>query len=325
MFRLSSQARLPRYQPLPSVDADRVRPLLQERGDVVGLVLQALVVAGPAGREDCVPDPLTVDGHLVEPVARYVGAGPLDFAIHGELAPQHRRRPRLRHVVGQAGFDPAGRPVGRLQQARLPEGRLTPGGGRAAAVPDPHAPEAALARPDRRSRIDHVDGFGRRDHPRVPEQSLAVAQRTFARRHLELVGGLCHAATASADLPAQARRGHVDANGIRRVLGAQFGDGGRECSRGRRLLRQRGGGDAHEGQDRRDGDAVRGEHGCLRVGNTRPGAGTSPSWPTPYSRRPGSSSALSSRASSGSSPTSSRGRPCPGGPSCRRGWAAADR
>ena len=66
----------------------------------------------------------------------------------------------------------------------------------------------------------------------------------------------------------QPRRGAATSMpmGFAGVIGAQFGDGGRECSRGRRLLRQRGGGDAHEGQDRRDGDAVRGEHGCLRVG-----------------------------------------------------------
>ena len=123
MLRLSSQARLPRYQPLPSVTPIAFAPVLQQRGDVVGLVLQALVVAGPARREDGITDALAVDGHLVEAVARHVGAGAFDVALQRELAPQHRRRARDLGVLRQIRLDPARLPVGGLQQAHLPERR----------------------------------------------------------------------------------------------------------------------------------------------------------------------------------------------------------
>ena len=64
----------------PEHSADDVGAGLQERRDVVRLVLQALVVAGPARREQLVADALSVQMYLVEPVARDVEPGAGDVA-----------------------------------------------------------------------------------------------------------------------------------------------------------------------------------------------------------------------------------------------------
>ena len=322
-------------------DADRVRPPLQERRDVVGLVLQALVVARPPRREHRVANSLPVDGHLVEPVARHVRARPLDVAIHGELAPQQRRRAGRLDVLRESGFDPARLPVRRLQEAHFPVGRQAPCGGRAAAVPDPHAPEVALAGTHRRTRVRDVHRLARLDDARVPEEALAVAQRAFARRHLDLVGGLHDAPRGGADLPAQARLADVYADRIRGVLRPQLRDRERSRGRRRRLLQRRHGCHSGQEQQRGNGKTVQSGHRRLQVerdspesrltrqrvrsASRPPGAGTRPSWPTPCSRRSDSNSAPSSPASSGSRPTPSRAPPCPGARSCRPGSAGAAR
>src|SRR5207237_257833 len=51
-------------------DAHRVVTRAQQRGHVVGLVLQALAVARPSGREELVADAPAVEAHLVKAVAR---------------------------------------------------------------------------------------------------------------------------------------------------------------------------------------------------------------------------------------------------------------
>ena len=94
MLRRPAQPRSPRYQPLPSMHAHRVVPASQQRRDVVGLVLQALVVARPAGSEELVAHAPAVQVQLVEAVARDVGARPRDapFSLNSRRSIGDRAR-----------------------------------------------------------------------------------------------------------------------------------------------------------------------------------------------------------------------------------------
>src|SRR6185369_1727944 len=78
--------------------ADDVLPLLQEWRDVVRLVLEPLVVTGPARGEQLVADALAVQMKLVEASAGDVGSRTHDVAGQHELAAQIRRG-RRRLVV----------------------------------------------------------------------------------------------------------------------------------------------------------------------------------------------------------------------------------
>ena len=73
---------------IPSIserDADRIRPSAKQVGDVVGLVLEPLVVARPTWREHLVADAAAVDLHLVQAEARHVCARGRDGAVEREL------------------------------------------------------------------------------------------------------------------------------------------------------------------------------------------------------------------------------------------------
>ena len=123
--------------------AHGVVPALEQGRDVVGLVLQALVVARPARGEELVAHPLAVEVQLVEPVARHVGARARDGSAQLEHAAQHGHRPAGLHVLREVGLDPARLPVGGLEEAHLPGRRRAPGGRRPSAIPDPDLPVIA--------------------------------------------------------------------------------------------------------------------------------------------------------------------------------------
>ena len=59
----------PELAPVPTIaehGTDDICAWVHERGDVIGLVLEPAAVRGPAGREDLVADPLTVEIQLVD-------------------------------------------------------------------------------------------------------------------------------------------------------------------------------------------------------------------------------------------------------------------
>ena len=80
--------------PIPAAaenGAGGVRPLLQQRRDVVGLVLQVLVVAGPARREDLIADARPLRWSSYRPWLVTYARARDDVAVDRELAPQHGR------------------------------------------------------------------------------------------------------------------------------------------------------------------------------------------------------------------------------------------
>ncbi len=143
----------------PEQDAYRVGAGLEQWRDVVGLILEALVVAGPAGGEKLVANALAVEPHLVQAVAGHVGARSDHRAAQREVAPQHRHRSRLGDVLRDVRLDPAGLPVRRLQETHLPPRGLAPGRSLASVVPGANLPVVAAPRLQRRPRVSALGGL----------------------------------------------------------------------------------------------------------------------------------------------------------------------
>ncbi len=248
--------------------ADRVLARAQVARDVVRLVLEAVVVARPAGGEELVAHALPVDLQLVEAEAGDVGAGGAHLPLHREGPAQHRRRlGRLRALV-LGRLDPAGLPVPGRQQPHLPVPGRAPGRGLPAAVPHPHPPGVAARGRERGAAVRDEDGAVRGDLPGVPDLP-AVA------RHLQLVGGLHDAPSVGAQLPAQPRLRHVDPQGVDLVLAAQV------RHRGRRARRR--GGEGGRGQGGEGGEDGGGQgrdlaHGGLLTPRSRPEGAVAGSW-----------------------------------------------
>ena len=214
----SFPGQVPAVPAVAELHSDRVGSGLQERRDVVGLVLEALVVARPSRREELIADAPTVQVHLVEAVARHIGSGLRDRARELELAPQHRRRPALRHVFRQARLDPARLPVRGLEEPHLPGGRRAPGRGATAPVPNAHLPVVPRSGPQRGAFVDTLDGLVRRHLARVPYDFARTAPDT---RDTDLVGRLADAPRLGLDPPAEARLSGVDSKRVLLVLGSQ--------------------------------------------------------------------------------------------------------
>ncbi len=252
---------------VPAVADERphgVGARLQERRDVVGLVLEALVVAGPAGSEELVAHALAVQVQLVEAVARRVGARASGRARELELAPQHRNRARLRHVLLERGLDPARLPVGGLDEAHLPPCRCAPGGGPAASVPHANLPVEPLARAQVGTGVRELRRCVGRDATRRPHELAAGTERALAPRGPQLVRGLHHAAPLGLQLPAQARPGSVDPERVLLVLRAQGHD-----AHARRGGRTRGGWRSGRHRWEPDPERDRKSNSWLRTGPVR--------------------------------------------------------
>ena len=74
----------------PKRRANGVRPLLQERRHVIRLILQPLVVAGPARREQLIADTVSVDEQLVQAMPRDVRTRTHDIAREREVSAEER-------------------------------------------------------------------------------------------------------------------------------------------------------------------------------------------------------------------------------------------
>src|SRR5439155_6955837 len=113
--------------------------------DVVRLVLETLVVAGPAGGEHRVAHAPAVDLQLVQSVAGDVDTRRAHRLAECELAAEQRRGLRDGIRLGPGRLDPLRSPVLRLQQAHLPKCGSVPRRFTAGAVPHADAPEVARA------------------------------------------------------------------------------------------------------------------------------------------------------------------------------------
>src|SRR5690606_16887838 len=114
---------------VPTVSQDRpqgVFPEAKHPGHVVGLVLKAPLITGPARRHLPVADPPPVEMHPVDAEARHVKAGRAHLAVHLEAPAQERTGSGRLWIFIPAGRDPIGLPVVARDHPRLEEGRLAP-------------------------------------------------------------------------------------------------------------------------------------------------------------------------------------------------------
>jgi hypothetical protein len=88
----AGKAEIPAEPAIGEVDADRVRTLGKQVGDVVRVVAQPVVVAGPAGRQDGVAHDRTVELRLVDPVGGGVETRSGNWTVYHELPPKQGGR-----------------------------------------------------------------------------------------------------------------------------------------------------------------------------------------------------------------------------------------
>ena len=173
---------------IPQRHADGVRARHEQRGDVVGLVLEALVVRRPPRSEKLIAHATAIQLHLVEAQAGDVGSGRGDVAVHLDFRTQHGAWIRGRRVFLQVGSDPVRRPIGGAQQAHFPIGGCAPRGGTARVIPHTDLPVVALPRLERRTAIDPVNrGIGGH-FPGIPQGTPLKGARLD--RNADLVGRL---------------------------------------------------------------------------------------------------------------------------------------
>src|SRR6266496_1389284 len=99
---------------IPAIAEDYANGILataQQIGEVVSLILQALVIAGPTRRENLIANTLPVQMHLVQTVARHISPRFLYHAFGLEGAAQQWRRLWPRNVFLQVRLYPARLPV----------------------------------------------------------------------------------------------------------------------------------------------------------------------------------------------------------------------
>src|SRR2546430_7289327 len=85
-----------------------VLPLLQLTGQVITLVLQPMVIAGPAGSKIGLPDTLSIQGRLVQAMRRDIQSRRSYFLGDDPLFPEDRRGVAYR-VFGESRDDPLDR------------------------------------------------------------------------------------------------------------------------------------------------------------------------------------------------------------------------
>jgi hypothetical protein len=96
---------------VPESHAYSVLATAQQTGDVIGLILQTLVVAGPARSKQLVADALPIQIHFIKTVTADIDARFLYGAFRLKRFAQQRRRLRCGFVLSQIGFYPTGLPV----------------------------------------------------------------------------------------------------------------------------------------------------------------------------------------------------------------------
>ena len=217
---------------IPAVGHDSPGCILarpQQVGHIVGVVVDALAVVGPAGREVIAARLPPVQAQFVDSLGAGIGHGTPHGLADGERRAEipRRRKHQPRRVGGRPDTPrdpPHGLPVAVLQQAHAPPGRGTPRRRFPVAVPHLHFPVAHLPRAQRASGVDDAAGGVRRDPSRIPQVAFPAGERLFGRSHEDAVGTL-HARLAALlcrQFPAQARRPLADALGCGAILAAEI-------------------------------------------------------------------------------------------------------
>ncbi len=188
----------------PPVGDDRAEHVVaggDQRGDVVGVVAEAVGVTRPAGRQDVVADDVPVEMDAVHPGGGHVQPGLLDTPIlQVERAPQVGRRRRPVEWIDRRWRDPRRRPVLRVEQAGFDRERLTPERLVSIVTPNTHTHGSALSRDELVRRPVHEDG------------GVTVDATGRNAVDLDLVRRLAPRANVGVGDPRQARRTYADAD-----------------------------------------------------------------------------------------------------------------
>ena len=216
--------------------ADRVLALLQSVGHVVGDVQRSLVVAGEGRIEHVIADLAAVEMQFVEAQAAHADGGRADRLLDLERLAKHGARGRLRPLDVEGQFlgvrDPFRLPLGRIENAHRPKGRLAPIGRLAVLVPHADLPPALRVRRQRLAGILDLNRPIGLDSAGVPEIALVLLEQFGAAGHENLIGRLPLAALVGSHEPIQPRLGHVDAQGVFEIFATQAIDL-RRCGIGR--------------------------------------------------------------------------------------------
>jgi hypothetical protein len=94
---------------------------------IVGLVLQAVFVAGPARGEYSIAHALPIQPQFIEAQAGGVDAGGYNAIFCLKAAAQQRGWLRLAGIFVPIWCDPRGLPIAVVQQAHFPKGGFAPG------------------------------------------------------------------------------------------------------------------------------------------------------------------------------------------------------
>lgn len=133
---------------VPAIAKNRAQGVfarLEQVGHVVGLVARADVIIGPAGGQQRVSHPLTVQRGFVQPQRGDIEPGADRWFLQVKSFAQIRHGDSRARRTDQEGANPIGAPVGGLQQAHLEPVGLAPVGWLTAFIPNADAPRYALS------------------------------------------------------------------------------------------------------------------------------------------------------------------------------------
>ena len=179
---------------LPELVVDRNHPAIQPL---------ALIVVRLVGHQHVVAHLATVQVELeiAEPRSEKAGRGHL--LVYSKRFTHHRRRGRHfasgiheRLLALPRRTDPAAFPLGGIEHAHRPTGRLAPRRGLALSVPDTHLPPVGPARAERLAPVFHQRGLSAFHLFAIPRIGLAGEQVFFRGSHPDLPCALCGALRA---------------------------------------------------------------------------------------------------------------------------------
>ena len=218
----AGEPEVPAVPPVGQPHPDRVRSEAELGGDVVGLVAQPMVVAGPSWREHLVADRGAVQLGVVDAVGGGVQPGVRDRLVQHEVSSQHDNRLGGRIQLRQRRLHQCGGPVGGLEQPGLDDDVVAPGRGFGVAdAPDPDPDRAPVAAGQRRRVPRHQHRFVRVDPAGRPHRP----GRLVRRFDLDLVGRLSPTRQLGGGLPGHPRAALTDAERLPVVLDRDGQDG----------------------------------------------------------------------------------------------------
>ena len=186
--------------------------LLQAVCEIIGLHLQPLLIGGPAGSQEGVPNPLPVELHLIDAQGRYIGPGPKERFADGKSAAEHGAGDQ---IVLKAVGNPAGLHALPLHQPGFK--KAFRGSGFVPAVAYLHQHLIAGLRQKGFPVIDVINGLIRFRQPGIPH-------RTPVPGDPDAAGVLTDVPAVGLQFPGKSRFLFIQPDGIGSVLRLQISD-----------------------------------------------------------------------------------------------------